>query len=238
MTARELGIRLAIAALLIGSNAHAQRGSTPGEWRSYSGDAASSKYSALDQIDKTNVARLSDRVAPPRARRPIVTRSRRRMRAGRTFREHAAHDRRRAVRAERLRFRRSVRSRHRQDAVGRAAARAGAERLSRHVDTRHRLLGERCHDRRILCSITSTCSRSIAKTGRPIASFGDERPCVSIGRPRRGHALHVDGRAVRDRRRRRARHVAVRRFREQGSHAQRRARLRRAHRATALARST
>jgi len=60
MTFRALGIRLAaIAVLTATASAHAQSGALNGQWRTYSGDAANSKYSALDQIDKSNVAKLA-----------------------------------------------------------------------------------------------------------------------------------------------------------------------------------
>jgi quinoprotein glucose dehydrogenase len=56
---RTFGIRLAaIAALVSAGSAYAQRAAPNGDWLTYSGDAASSKYSALDQIDKNNVAKL------------------------------------------------------------------------------------------------------------------------------------------------------------------------------------
>jgi quinoprotein glucose dehydrogenase len=50
-----------------GVPAHAQQGARAGEWRYHGGDLGSTKYSALDQINKTNVARL--RIA---WRRPAV----------------------------------------------------------------------------------------------------------------------------------------------------------------------
>ena len=54
----------------------AQRGARSGEWRWHSGDLGSTKYAALDQINKDNVSRL--RIA---WRRPAVDpRSRRRRR--------------------------------------------------------------------------------------------------------------------------------------------------------------
>ena len=40
------------------SPAHAQYGATTGEWRSYDGDLGSTKYSPLDQIDRTNFGDL------------------------------------------------------------------------------------------------------------------------------------------------------------------------------------
>ena len=47
----------------------AQQGTRDGQWRSYSGDAGSTKYAPLDQINKDNVAQL--RVAwRPRLSRP------------------------------------------------------------------------------------------------------------------------------------------------------------------------
>ena len=47
-----------MAVLAAASSAGAQTGATGGEWRYHSGDAGSTKYSALSQIDKTNVTRL------------------------------------------------------------------------------------------------------------------------------------------------------------------------------------
>ncbi len=48
---------LALAALY-GAPAEAQRGASDGQWRVYGGDLGASKYAPLDQIDRTNVARL------------------------------------------------------------------------------------------------------------------------------------------------------------------------------------
>jgi quinoprotein glucose dehydrogenase len=53
--------------VLAGSAANAQQGAKGGEWRYHSGDLGSTKYSALDQINKANVSRL--RIA---WRRPAV----------------------------------------------------------------------------------------------------------------------------------------------------------------------
>ena len=49
-----------IVAILLGTgvSAPAQQGARDGEWRHYGGDAGSTKYSALDQIDRDNVADL------------------------------------------------------------------------------------------------------------------------------------------------------------------------------------
>jgi quinoprotein glucose dehydrogenase len=73
------------AAIVTAFTAVAQQGAVNGEWREYSGDLGASKYAALDQIDKTNVARL--RVA---WRRPAldaaVTAQAPRMRAAGNFR--------------------------------------------------------------------------------------------------------------------------------------------------------
>jgi quinoprotein glucose dehydrogenase len=52
---------LAAALLVAGMNglpAHAQHGATNGEWRFYGGDAGTTKYSPLDQIDASNVKDL------------------------------------------------------------------------------------------------------------------------------------------------------------------------------------
>jgi quinoprotein glucose dehydrogenase len=47
-----------VAAVLTLFSGHAQQAGASGEWRSYNGDLASTKYSSLDQINKSNVARL------------------------------------------------------------------------------------------------------------------------------------------------------------------------------------
>jgi quinoprotein glucose dehydrogenase len=53
--------------MVLAGAAQAQQGARAGEWRYHSGDLGSTKYSALDQINKTNVSRL--RIA---WRRPAV----------------------------------------------------------------------------------------------------------------------------------------------------------------------
>ena len=54
------GLRLATLAALLGlpAAASAQQGATAGEWRHYGGDAGSTRYSALDQINSGNVGDL------------------------------------------------------------------------------------------------------------------------------------------------------------------------------------
>jgi quinoprotein glucose dehydrogenase len=47
-----------LGALLVSSAAHAQLGAADGQWRAYSGDKGSTKYSPLEQIDASNVDRL------------------------------------------------------------------------------------------------------------------------------------------------------------------------------------
>ena len=49
---------LAALALLLAAPVLAQRGVSDGEWPHYSGDQGSTKYSALDQIDRHNFAQL------------------------------------------------------------------------------------------------------------------------------------------------------------------------------------
>jgi quinoprotein glucose dehydrogenase len=56
MSGRALAVLL--ATLLWTSPATAQYGAKRGEWRFYGGDAGSTKYSALEQIDRTNVKDL------------------------------------------------------------------------------------------------------------------------------------------------------------------------------------
>jgi quinoprotein glucose dehydrogenase len=75
----------ALAVLVAAGHAHAQRGASNGEWRSYSGDAGSSKYSALDQIDKRNVARLKIAWRRPSLDAAVLAQAPQ-MRAGRQFR--------------------------------------------------------------------------------------------------------------------------------------------------------
>ena len=49
---------LSAAIVCLALPAHAQQGARDGEWRSYAGDPGSTKYSALDQINKDNVKQL------------------------------------------------------------------------------------------------------------------------------------------------------------------------------------
>src|ERR1035437_9851814 len=53
---RSLSLALSILALAL--NAEAQYGTKNGEWRFYGGDAGSTKYSPLDQINAANVKQL------------------------------------------------------------------------------------------------------------------------------------------------------------------------------------
>ena len=49
---------LALLALVVAAPARGQKDTASGGWPVYGGDAASTKYSPLDQIDRSNVARL------------------------------------------------------------------------------------------------------------------------------------------------------------------------------------
>jgi quinoprotein glucose dehydrogenase len=49
---------LTVALVALPATAHAQHGAPDGEWPTYGGDAGSTKYSALDQIDAGNVGRV------------------------------------------------------------------------------------------------------------------------------------------------------------------------------------
>ena len=49
---------LAVASVLVAASAAGQTGAGNGEWRAYGGDNAASRYAPLDQIDKSNAARL------------------------------------------------------------------------------------------------------------------------------------------------------------------------------------
>jgi len=53
-----LGALALVAAAAFSSAAHAQQGAPNGEWMTYGGDAGHTRYSALDQIDASNVANL------------------------------------------------------------------------------------------------------------------------------------------------------------------------------------
>jgi quinoprotein glucose dehydrogenase len=63
----------------------AQHGAVGGEWRNYSGDSGATKYSPLDQIDRSNVARLRVLWRRPALDAAIVAAAPR-LRAGRNFR--------------------------------------------------------------------------------------------------------------------------------------------------------
>ena len=51
-------VRFLTLSILLAAGAHAQQGATKGEWRFYGGDAGSTKYSPLDQINASNVKQL------------------------------------------------------------------------------------------------------------------------------------------------------------------------------------
>ena len=57
---RRLGYIAAVAFAILACTAvlSAQHGTKDGQWRSYNGDAGSTKYAPLDQVNKTNVAQL------------------------------------------------------------------------------------------------------------------------------------------------------------------------------------
>jgi len=73
------------ASLLYVGAAFAQHGALGGEWREYSGDLGASKYSPLDQIDRSNVARLSIAWRRPALDAAVLARSPR-LRAASSFR--------------------------------------------------------------------------------------------------------------------------------------------------------
>jgi quinoprotein glucose dehydrogenase len=73
------------ASLLYVSATLAQHGAVGGEWREYSGDLGASKYSPLDQIDRSNVARLKIAWRRPALDAAVLARSPR-LRAASTFR--------------------------------------------------------------------------------------------------------------------------------------------------------
>jgi len=73
------------AALLYTCTALAQHGAVGGEWREYSGDAGATKYSPLDQIDRSNVARLAIAWRRPALDAAVLAQSPR-LRAASTFR--------------------------------------------------------------------------------------------------------------------------------------------------------
>jgi hypothetical protein len=87
MLSRTLGhfcASLAAATILVGS-ASSQPGAARGEWHSYGADAAATKYSALAQIDASNVGRLRITWRRP-ALDAVVLAQAPSMRAGRSFR--------------------------------------------------------------------------------------------------------------------------------------------------------
>ena len=74
---------VALGWLMASSAALAQTGTENGQWRSFGGDNAASRYAPLDQIDKANVARLG--IAWRRLDSSILEMAPR-LRAERTFR--------------------------------------------------------------------------------------------------------------------------------------------------------
>jgi quinoprotein glucose dehydrogenase len=74
-----------VVTLLFAAAAGAQHGATNGEWHAYSADAGASKYSPLDQINKTNVAQLRIAWRRPALDAAVVAQAPQ-MRAGRSFR--------------------------------------------------------------------------------------------------------------------------------------------------------
>src|SRR5689334_20269197 len=56
--ALQLGVFLGILIILTAPRAAAQYGAKNGEWRFYGGDAGTTKYSPLDQINAANVKEL------------------------------------------------------------------------------------------------------------------------------------------------------------------------------------
>ena len=66
-SSREFAVLSVLLFVLVSATAYAQQGAQEGQWRYYSGDAGSTKYAPLDQIDKNNVHNL--RIA---WRRPAV----------------------------------------------------------------------------------------------------------------------------------------------------------------------
>lgn len=54
---------LGVAVAATSTTAVGQNGATAGEWRYYGGDAGTTRYSPLDQINKGNVKDLQDRLA-------------------------------------------------------------------------------------------------------------------------------------------------------------------------------
>ncbi len=51
-------LRLLTLSVLLVPHIYAQQGATKGEWRFYGGDAGSTKYAPLDQINASNVKQL------------------------------------------------------------------------------------------------------------------------------------------------------------------------------------
>ena len=266
---RTLSIRrsasAAIAALAVAAGgAYAQRGAPDGEWLAYSSDAASSKYSALDQIDKSNVARLAVAWRRPSLDAAVLAQAPD-MRAGKQFRgtplkidgvlyapnavgfveafdpgtgktiwvepplEQGPNGYRGAS-TRGIAYWSNLGGSNSGGPNSGGSTSGGASSSPRP--------GDGGGDARILVQHTEYLLALDPKTGKPIPIVRHERPRVPFRGHGPRHALHVDRRTARHRRRGRARHVAIRRVPEQGSHAQRRARVRRAHRQAPLDNST
>ena len=138
------------------------------EWRFYSGDNGSTKYSPLDQINKSNVGNLKiawrrPQVDPSRAAGPDRP-------PAQQLPLDADHGRRRALRVERRRPRRGLRSGDRQDAVG---AEARRRRHARQRQSRRRVSGARAPTRASSPSaigISTRSTRRPASRSRPSAT--------------------------------------------------------------------
>ena len=181
MSIRILGRSAAVAAMvlaaqLVALRAVAQSGAAERRVAQYNGDAGATKYSPLDQIDKTTSRGCRSRGAARRS--TPSSRAAPQMRPGRQLPQHAAHDRRRAVRAERRRLRRGVRPRHRPDALGRAAVRAGRTAIggARRAASR---TGPTATTRGSSCS-TAISVRAQRRHRQPIPTLRHERPRVPI----------------------------------------------------------
>ena len=173
----------------------AQRGPADVEWRHYSGDNGSTKYSPLAQITKDNVARLriawrrpqvdpaSARTESEAAARPTTSARRRSWSTACCMRRTASASPRRSIR--------------------RPAGRSGCSRSPASElpvgqrQSRRRVLERGRRRRASSPSATSISTRSTPKTGKPVATFGTGGRVDLTAAIGRAHGLSLERHAAR-----------------------------------------
>ena len=193
----------AVAAVLCHSRSRSG-GPGSGEWRYYSGDNGSTKYSPLDQINKRQRRRAEDRLAAARRSIASLLRPSRRC-ALQQLPLDADHGRRRPLRVERRRPRRSVRSGNRQDVWVQKPGAGRADRSRQRAIAASRT-GARAPTRASSRSAIAISTRSIRRPASRSPTFGNERRRRSRRRRRSAQHAAIAGTRVPLDRARRDRH--------------------------------